>query len=156
MEIKELTQLIDAVSKAEIKNFHLQTGDFCLTMDKLSESKVNTATAVKEEVIMHTNVQKATEVVEKAVVLKEEKEENTMTVNSPIVGTYYSAAGPDCDDFVKVGDHVKKGQVLCIIEAMKLMNEIECEYDGEITSILVTNESMVEYNQPLFEIKPNA
>lgn len=71
---------------------------------------------------------------------------------SPMVGTYYSQSSPDKPAFVKVGDKVKKGQTLCIIEAMKLMNEIECEYDGEIVKILVNNEDMVEYGQPLFEI----
>ena len=77
---------------------------------------------------------------------------NIKTVTSPLVGTFYSAAGPDAEDYVKVGDKVKKGQVLCIIEAMKLMNEIESEFDGEIAEILVKNEQMVEFGQPLFRI----
>lgn len=72
---------------------------------------------------------------------------------SPMVGTYYSQPSPDKAPFVKVGDKVKKGQTLCIIEAMKLMNEIESEHDGEIVKILINNEDMVEYGQPLFLIK---
>jgi len=72
---------------------------------------------------------------------------------SPMVGTFYAAPAPDKPPFVKVGDKVKKGQVVCIIEAMKLMNEIESDYDGEIVKILVANEEMVEYGQPLFLIK---
>lgn len=73
-------------------------------------------------------------------------------VESPIVGTLYTAAGPDSDDFVQVGSKVNKGDVLCIIEAMKLMNEIEADKSGEIAEILVANEDGVEYGQPLFRI----
>jgi len=72
---------------------------------------------------------------------------------SPMVGTFYSQQSPDKPPFVKVGDQVKKGQIICIIEAMKLMNEIESEHDGEIVKILINNEEMVEYGQPLFLIK---
>lgn len=74
-------------------------------------------------------------------------------VESPLVGTFYSSASPNDESFVKVGDRVKKGQVLGIIEAMKLMNEIESEYDGVVEAILVNNEDVVEFGQPLFRIK---
>ena len=74
-------------------------------------------------------------------------------MNSPLVGTFYAAPSPDSEPFVKTGDTVKKGQVLGIIEAMKLMNEIESEYDGVIEAILVNDEEVVEYGQPLFRIK---
>lgn len=78
---------------------------------------------------------------------------NTKKLVSPMVGTFYSASAPDKPTFVKVGDKVKKGQTICIIEAMKLMNEIESENDGEIVKILVNNEEMVEFGQPMFLIK---
>jgi len=78
---------------------------------------------------------------------------NFITIDSPIVGTFYDAPSPDADVFVKVGDIVKKGDVVCIIEAMKLMNEIEAEADGEIAEILVSNEGPVEYGQALFKLK---
>lgn len=74
-------------------------------------------------------------------------------VTSPLVGVFYAASSPDAEPFVKVGDQVKKGQVLGIIEAMKLMNEIESEYDGVVEAILVENEAVVEYGQPLFRIR---
>ena len=71
---------------------------------------------------------------------------------SPLVGTFYASPAPDAENFVKVGDHVKKGQVIGIVEAMKLMNEIESEFDGVVEEILVSNEDTVEYGQPLFRI----
>ena len=89
----------------------------------------------------------------------EEKKESTLdigsdkVVTSPLVGTFYSSASPEAEAFVKEGDTVKKGQVLGIIEAMKLMNEIESEYDGIVEAVLVNNEEVVEYGQPLFRIK---
>ena len=72
---------------------------------------------------------------------------------APIVGTFYSAAAPDVPAYVKVGDHVKAGQTVCILEAMKLMNEIQADYDCEIEAVLVSNEQKVEYGQPLFRVK---
>ena len=75
-------------------------------------------------------------------------------MKSPIVGTFYRAAEPGAKEFVSVGDTVRKGQVLCIIEAMKLMNEIDSEYDGEVTSIYVENGQAVQYGERLFAIKP--
>lgn len=83
----------------------------------------------------------------------EEAPESGVTVTSPMVGVFYTAPGPEAEPFVKVGDTVRKGQVLCIVEAMKLMNEIESEYDGRIGRVLVQNGDMVEYGQPLFEIE---
>jgi acetyl-CoA carboxylase biotin carboxyl carrier protein len=77
-------------------------------------------------------------------------------VKSPIVGTFYRAAEPGAKAFVSVGDTVRKGQVLCIIEAMKLMNEIDSEYDGEITSIYIENGQAVQYGERLFAIKPSS
>jgi len=77
-------------------------------------------------------------------------------VKSPIVGTFYRAADPDATAFASVGDTVSKGQVLCIIEAMKLMNEIDSEYDGVVTSVYVENGQAVQYGERLFAIRPNA
>ena len=77
-------------------------------------------------------------------------------VKSPIVGTFYTAPSPDAAPFVKVGDHVKAGQTICIIEAMKLMNEIEADAAGELAQVLVENGQPVEYGQPLFALRPTA
>ncbi|HHN66064.1 MAG TPA: acetyl-CoA carboxylase biotin carboxyl carrier protein [Nitrospirae bacterium] len=100
------------------------------------------------------------EVLERQAVPKEEpktEQEDTghlVTVTSPIVGTFYRAPSPDSEPFVEVGSKVRKGQVLCIIEAMKLMNEIESEVDGVVVRILVENGQPVEYGEPLFLIEP--
>ncbi len=82
-----------------------------------------------------------------------EEEDDTLLITAPIVGTFYSSPAPDARAYVYVGDHVKKGQTVCIIEAMKLMNEIDVDYDCEIESILVSNEQKVEYGQPLFRVR---
>jgi acetyl-CoA carboxylase biotin carboxyl carrier protein len=82
-------------------------------------------------------------------------EENTHTILSPIVGTFYSSPSPDAPAFVQVGSRVSAGQTLCIVEAMKLMNEIESDVSGTIVSILANNAQPVEYNQPLFIVKPD-
>ncbi len=84
---------------------------------------------------------------------KDVEEAGTNKIVSPMVGTFYTSASPEKPPFVKVGDKVKKGQTICIIEAMKLMNEIESELDGEIVKILINNEEMVEFGQPMFLIK---
>lgn len=85
----------------------------------------------------------------------EEKTEAVHEIHSPIVGTFYRAPAPDADPYVQVGDIVTKGSVLCIVEAMKLMNEIESDVDGRILKILVDNGRPVEFNQPLFIIQPS-
>jgi len=86
---------------------------------------------------------------------KSEKEKSKYKeVTSPFVGTFYGSSSPDSKSYVKVGDRVSKGQVLCIVEAMKIMNEIESDFSGEIVEICVENENYVEYDQVLFRIKP--
>lgn len=85
---------------------------------------------------------------------EESIESNLHTVRSPIVGTFYRAPAPDADPYVQIGDVVSVGTVLCIVEAMKLMNEIESDVNGKIVKILVENGKPVEYNQPLFLIQP--
>lgn len=80
---------------------------------------------------------------------------NSNEILSPMPGTFYVASSPEADPFVKVGDSIKKGETLCIIEAMKIMNEIEAEYNGVISEVLIKNGDPVEYNQPLFKITPS-
>lgn len=86
----------------------------------------------------------------------EEPADEKNTVTSPMVGTFYRSPSPDADSFVSVGQKVKKGDTICIIEAMKMMNEIEAEYDGVVDSVLIENATPVEYGQPIFVITPLA
>ena len=85
--------------------------------------------------------------------VEEESKEEYKEIKSPMVGTFYSKPSPDKEAFVKVGDKVKKGQVVCIIEAMKLMNEIEAEFDGEVVEVCLNDGDAVEYGKPLFKLK---
>ena len=80
--------------------------------------------------------------------------DNYMTIKSPMIGTFYRSASPDKPSFVNVGDEIKAGQVLCVVEAMKLFNEIEAEISGRIVKVLVDNASPIEYDQPLFLVEP--
>lgn len=95
-------------------------------------------------------------IVQKANVVTEKREErgNLVAIKSPIVGTFYRSPSPDAPPYVAVGDAVKPGQVVCIVEAMKLMNEIESDVAGKVTKILAKNEDPVEYNQELFLVEP--
>jgi len=85
----------------------------------------------------------------------EEDDENLVTISSPMIGTFYRSPSPDRDPYVKVGDKVNKGDILCVIEAMKLFNEIESEYEGKIVKVMVDDASPVEYDQPLFLLDPS-
>lgn len=111
-----------------------------------SYSGGNAATAVQQE-----NAPAKTE--EKAAPSANGK--NLIEIHSPIVGTFYRAPSPNADPYVQVGQQISKGNVLCIVEAMKLMNEIESEYDGKIVKLMVENGQPVEYNQVLFLVEPN-
>lgn len=139
MEFDKIVKLIHAVGESGLSEFSFEEGALKISM-RGGEKQGKTV-----------------EFLPKAVEIKEEiKEKPTAItgkiVKSPLVGTFYAAPSPEAEIFVKKGDTVKKGQVLGIVEAMKLMNEIESEYDGVVEDILIGNEDTVEYGQPLFVI----
>lgn len=148
MDVQEMISLIKAVSDYGMTELKLDNGTVKLSLKKectdsaVRVSEERSSVVLAEQETMNTQVQAA------QVVFSSED-----VVVSPLVGTFYSASSPEAESFVKVGDTVKKGQVLGIIEAMKLMNEIESEYDGVVEAILVKNEDVVEYGQPLFRIR---
>lgn len=146
MEFGQIIDLIKAVSDSNLTEFEIQDGETKISMETNKETKQITVTAPL--------VQPQLSAVQPAAVQEDEKaEEKTGNiVKSPLVGTFYQSASPESEPFVKEGDTVKKGQVLGIVEAMKLMNEIESEYDGTVKEILVKNEQMVEFGQPMFVI----
>ena len=157
MTIDEIVKLIEAVSENGLTSFSYQEGDQRLVLKKKKENVMMSPVAVPMAQPELAAVQN-TAVSAPAAESREEKK-NTLDIGSdkvvlsPLVGTFYSSASPDAEAFVQVGDTVKKGQVLGIIEAMKLMNEIESEYDGVVEAVLVNNEDVVEYGQPLFRIR---
>lgn len=144
MELENLLKLIETVSASELTGFQYEENGVKIDMSKKKE-KLQMVQSEPELIFAGKTVSSMDETI---------KEENTEgeVVTSPLVGTYYEAPAEDAEAFVKVGDRVKKGQTLAIIEAMKLMNEIESEYDGVIKEIMVKNGQPVEYGQPLFRI----
>lgn len=146
MEFEQLITLITAVSDSELTRFSYEENGTVIQMRKEKEEKLVTVNGVPQEVPA---------VMEQAVTSTTEKETDKTAgnvVTSPLVGTFYTSSSPEAEPFVKVGDSVKKGQVLGIVEAMKLMNEIESDYDGIVKKILVSNEDVIEYGQPMFVI----
>lgn len=162
MEIKEIQNLIKFVAKSGAHEVKLETDDFKITIKANSEGHFSdsiTSLQPVQPVVVPTPqlvpVQAEQPSVEKPP--KENAKENTdnlITIKSPMIGTFYRKPSPDKPLFVEVGDTIKEGDVLCVIEAMKLFNEIESEVNGKIVKILVDDSSPVEFDQPLFLVEP--
>lgn len=148
MEFEKMIELIKTVSDSNLTQFQIEEDGFKLSMKTDKQSKV----VVQKQESVPKEIQSVAMDEIKPAEQKEIKKAEGNVVKSPLVGTFYSASSPDSAPFVKVGDTVKKGQVLGIIEAMKLMNEIESEFDGVVKEIQIENEQVVEYGQPLFVI----
>ena len=147
MEYREIKQLMDDMGESKLNEIKIEFPDGTKIKikkegNKQIETENNKITQVKEE-----TVQTVKEMQE------EKKEDKSKYITSPMVGTFYSKPEPTAAPYVEVGTKVKKGDKLCIIEAMKLMNEIESEYDGEIAEILVKDGEMVDYGKKLFKIR---
>lgn len=140
MEIKDIVELIKAVSDHGLTEFELEQDNTKLAMKRelqaVTVSEAARTPMYAEDSMVYTK-----------------NETSDLLIKCPLVGTFYSAPAPDAECFVTVGDRVKKGQVVGIVEAMKLMNEIESEFDGVVEAVLVENETVVEYGQPLFRIR---
>lgn len=161
MDFNGIKEIIEKVNSSDIAYFEYKTSDGHLTLDKsLTRNVLAKSVEVTEGIIEKNNIESTEKVVNKVEKINKVSEENQVNededltiVKAPMVGTFYSKPSPESDAFVNVGDTVKKSDVLCIVEAMKLMNEIESEVSGEIKAILVKDGDMVEYGQPLFKIK---
>jgi acetyl-CoA carboxylase biotin carboxyl carrier protein len=161
MNQKELKELIEFLIEKDIAEFELERGDVKVKIKRGGESSV-VAQPESRYIALHPAAVPGAPPV--AAALPTTKVELAATpvapgeelhgVRSPIVGTFYEAPSPGAPPFVKIGDHVELGQVLCIVEAMKLMNEIECDVAGEVVKKLVTNGQPIEYGQELFIIRP--
>lgn len=168
MEIKDIVTLIEAVSKNNLTSFVLEENGTKLSL-KREKERETVVTAVPAPGFAPVSAAPMMSQPAAAFQVSGASEASGAetpagnaesgdiasgnTVSSPLVGTFYASPSPDAEPFVKTGDRVKKGQILGIIEAMKLMNEIESEYDGVVEAVLVNNEEVVEYGQPLFRIK---
>ncbi|OOL96610.1 biotin carboxyl carrier protein of acetyl-CoA carboxylase [Clostridium acetobutylicum] len=156
MDYKEIEELIKTIDNSGLTYLEIESNGTKITMRKGTSNEESTS-VVQNAQIQENKIERVvttqTHDDDKKVIDKPSvDDENIRVVTSPIVGTFYESSGPDSEAFAKVGTQVKKGQTLCIIEAMKLMNEIESEFDGEVVEVLVKNEEMVEYGQELFKI----
>lgn len=165
MNITEIKELIDKIDNSNISLFELKLDDNYLKMDKSevrntsssdysnyeSDKSIDTNKNISSKI--ENNIEVLDKKRDSVDSLEKEIDENLTIITSPMVGTFYEAPGVDLDAFVKVGDSIKEGDTLCIIEAMKLMNELESEINGEIVSIMVKNGEMVEYGKPLFKVR---
>lgn len=168
MDLKEIKELIKLVNQSEVGLLQLEKDDFkikiihkdCYSKNQGQAPVMYTPQAYGNPVSVPTNPiakEEAPQSTESSAPKVEDNAAsngNYVTVHSPMIGTFYRSPGPDKDPYVKVGDTVSKGDVLCVIEAMKLFNEIECETTGKIIKVLIDNASPVEYDQPLFLIDP--
>lgn len=152
MTVEEIKDLIQALDASDISVLKYKEGDASLCLAKKESSGVVTMPIQAAAAMSVPAVEMGSNVMASESSAGKEEYDGNVVV-SPLVGTAYMAPSEDSEPFVKVGDTVKKGQTLAIVEAMKLMNEIESDYDGVVAEILVANEETVEYGQPLFVIK---
>jgi len=158
MDYKDIKKLIDDMGNSNLDSLEIEFPDgIKISMTKNSNKEV--IVTAPGQTVIEASSPMTVPVIQKPQenslinVTKEKSEENYKIVKSPMVGTFYASSSPEKEPFVKVGDKIHKGQVLCIVEAMKLMNEIESEFEGEIVEICVQNEEIVEYGMPLFKVK---
>jgi acetyl-CoA carboxylase biotin carboxyl carrier protein len=158
MDIKQIQELIKFVSRSGVNEVSIEQKEFKITIKTNQPPTYVTgapAQAAPQLQAAPAILATATSVAEPiAAAPAKEDTSSYLTIKSPMIGTFYRSASPDKPIFVNVGDEVKAGQVVCIIEAMKLFNEIESEVSGRIVKILVDNASPVEYDQPLFLVEP--
>ena len=156
MNIKDIQQLIKFVAKSGVSEVKIESKDLKIGIKTSSGVRPvvykEGPVVVPQTSISQTSKPKPDQVLENK---KKEEETNLLTITSPIIGTFYRKPSPDKPNFVETGDVISEGDVLCVIEAMKLFNEIETEFSGKIVKILVDNASPVEFDQPLFLIDPS-
>lgn len=155
MDFKEIKELIRVFDKSELNKLKVKEGEFEVAMQKGFEGNtVVTTTAAPAPVAAPVAAPAPVQTTDSVIACS--AEDPTVcgdTINSPMVGTFYTSPSPEAPAFVKEGDTVKKGQTLCILEAMKIMNEVEAEYDCKILKVLVEDAKPVEYDMPMFLIE---
>jgi acetyl-CoA carboxylase biotin carboxyl carrier protein len=152
MDIKQIQELIRFVAKSGVNEVAIEQQDFKITIKTNQAQTIVNATVPQVQQAPAAPALQAPPVA--PAVAPAQDTSNYITIKSPMIGTFYNAASPDKPLYVNVGDEIKSGTVVCIIEAMKLFNEIESEVSGRIVKVLVDNASPVEYDQPLFLVEP--
>lgn len=153
MKNKEIQDLINFIKKSDLDDVSIETENYKIRVKKNQNKNITQPKKVVEEIIETTSeIQKPKPKQNKT---KENNESNNhLIIKSPMIGTFYRASNPKSDPFIKEGDIISEGQTICIIEAMKLFNEIESEVSGKVIKILIDDASPVEYDQDLFVIDP--
>lgn len=154
MDIKEIQELIKFVAKSGVSEVSIDRKDFKITIKATGAAPVVVNATVPAAAPVQQLAPAPAAAPVAAAPAAAPEASNLITIKSPMIGTFYRSASPDKPSFVNVGDEIGTGKVVCIIEAMKLFNEIESEVSGKIVKILVDNASPVEYDQPLFLVEP--
>ncbi|MDA8886468.1 acetyl-CoA carboxylase biotin carboxyl carrier protein [Bacteroidia bacterium] len=153
MDLKEIQTLIKFISSSNVDEVSIEKKDFKINIKRNKPSAPAPAAVQPQQIAIAAPVAPATPATPAAAPV--EAVSTAEELKSPMIGTFYRKSSPDKPSFVEVGDTVEKGQVVCIIEAMKLFNEIESEVSGKIVKVLVDDSQPVEYDQPLFLVEPN-
>ena len=155
MDLKEIQNLIKFVANSGVAEVKLETGDVKITIRTTTEGHSSDVTYVQQAPMQQMPMQQAAPMQQIPVASAADENSKYLTIKSPIIGTFYRKPSPDKPMFTEVGSTISKGDVLCVIEAMKLFNEIEAEISGKIVKILVDDMSPVEFDQPLFLVDPS-
>lgn len=167
MDFKQIQELIKMINKSNIGELTIEQKDFRLTIKQKEEQVTQVVSAPVQTAPVYAAVPQSaaplpqmpaastSPAAEKKLKAAEEANSNLLTIKSPMIGTFYRRSSPDKPNLVEIGDEVSQGKVVCIIEAMKLFNEIESEVKGKVVKVLVEDASPVEYDQPLFLVEPS-
>lgn len=156
MDIKKIQELVKLINKTSIGEISIEEKDFKITIKQKKEAVQNFTAQQYQPAPQQPIAQLAPPKLEASKEADSPKPDNFITIKSPMIGTFYRQAGPSKPIFINVGDEVTTGTVVCIIEAMKLFNEIESEVAGKIVKVLVEDASPVEFDQPLFLVEPSS
>lgn len=151
MDLKQIQDLVKMVNKSNISELTIEESEFKITIKQKEDKYITAPMQVAQPMSIQSPAPQAAIQTPAAAPASTDK---LLTIKSPMIGTFYRKAGPDKPNFVEVGDEVRSGKVVCIIEAMKLFNEIESEISGRIVKVLVEDSTPVEYDQPLFLVEP--
>tara|TARA_B100000886_G_scaffold285562_1_gene210034 strand:- start:1538 stop:2008 length:471 start_codon:yes stop_codon:yes gene_type:complete len=156
MNVKEIQDIINFIKKTDLYDVSIETENYKIRVK-------NNPSSITEKIVHQSTkpkiIEKKETIVEKSstepITTEEKTGNNNIIIRSPMIGTFYKSPNPESDPFVSEGDSIKTGQTICIIEAMKLFNEIESEFTGKVVKVLANDSSPVEFDQPLFEIDPS-